>query len=162
MRDAEVGEHGLGRGAVRGGAQQHVGGLDVAVHDSPGVHGRQGRGELGEHGADLVAVEVTGIHAVAQRRPVDELHDQEGGLAGFDVRVVQRHQRRVTERREDLGLGRTAQGVRTVLRAVGGEELDGDVAGQQLVAGTVDAGHATGADALDEPVAAGEQFAGAG
>ncbi|WAC65966.1 hypothetical protein OVA14_11815 [Agrococcus sp. SL85] len=96
-----------------------------------------------------------------ERRAVDELHDEAGDGAALDVRldgVVERHERAVVERRQQLQLRPLTLG-RGRVGAAAGQHLDGDLAAEHLVDGAVDARHAAGAHDLAHPVAVREHRA---
>ncbi len=73
---AEVDEH------RRAPLEQHVGGLDVAVQDTDGVHGEHGFGEAGREEAEVVTVEeALLLDVLVQREPGDVARRHERGLA---------------------------------------------------------------------------------
>ena len=152
---------GIGGDAV--GAEQDVGGLDVAVHHVLGVHVGQRRGDLGGDLADLRLAQRALRDPGRQAGAVDQLHHQEGGLPVRPDRTV--------EQGDQVGVAQPGQRLQLELVAlhatgdlvrvgVGAEDLDRDVAGQQLVVGAEHLGHAAGADPVDDPVTAAQRPAG--
>jgi hypothetical protein len=104
-----------------------------------------------------------GLDDLAQRLPVDELHDDVGqraelalGLPG----VVDRHDRRVVQRGRVLRLPAEAQLELRVTGQVGAQHLDRHVSGQPHVPAAVHLGHAAVAERLAQLVAFGEQSRG--
>ena len=61
--DAEIGEH----RAPAVGVEEHVGGLDVAMHHAAAVRALERLGELAEHAARVV-----GRHAALEAQPLGE------------------------------------------------------------------------------------------
>ena len=139
---------GRGPAAAAAGVQQHVGRLDVPVHQIVLVGGVERRGHLADDRPDPVR----GQRALPlqQRADVAALHvahgDKEGavGLAGLvdrdDVRVVNRGRR---PRLADEPLPEPG-----VLGQRRGEQLQRDPPSQPLVGGPVDHGHPAQADLL--------------
>ena len=136
-------------------AQQHVGGLDVAVDQADGVGGVEGgadlerdrRGARGRHGALAreQVLEVGALHVAHHQVQVTALLAR--GVDRDDVRVV--------DRRRDPRLALEALAEARVPRPVGGDQLEGDRAPQRELGRPVDDAHAAAAgDRLD--AAAGE------
>ena len=169
---------GDGRGVVDGGdpevrevgaalgVEQHVAGLDVAVHHPAAVHVGERVGERGAQRDDVDDRQRPRTDPLRQRVALDELHD-EVGAAVLVADVVDRHEPGVREPGEGEDLAPVAGllallDVADLLRGVGGiargrvlrddraggvEHLDGHVAAEELVAGPE---HVRGAAAADE------------
>ena len=145
---AEVGH--LGHRAVRG--QQDVLRLDVPVHQPGPVGGSEWPQQLGHQPQSLLDGQRTRRDEVAQRGPLDILHDEVGDpveaalvVDGHHARVGQpgRCPRLAAEARDEIG------GV----RQVGVHELERHGPVQATVVGAVDGGHATAREAVDDLVA---------
>ncbi|CAA9286601.1 MAG: hypothetical protein AVDCRST_MAG48-175, partial [uncultured Friedmanniella sp.] len=159
LRQAEVGD--LDLPAV---GEQHVLGLDVAVHE-PGV---VRRGQRGEHGLD--DLERPGRRHrrlaeddVAERGAVDVLHDDVGpdGVPVEDGPALVEHG-------DDAGVGEPGGGAGLPVELAGElgvvaqpdvHDLDGDGAGQPGVDGLVDGRHPASGEALGDLVATVEDLA---
>ena len=142
------------------GGDEHVGGLDVTVHDPRAVGRGQGRGHLGADPRDLGHRHPAVLgEQLGQAAGGEVLHDQ-AGLAVVLDDVEDRDGVRVVQARGDPGLAhrpvRPDLGVRRVQPGSGVQALDRHVAAQALVEGPPDHAHAAGADLLDQPVAADE------
>ena len=128
LGQSEVGEAGQDRAVVRG-AEQHVGGLDVPVHDADGV----GVGQPVEHAQE----ERRGprprrrlAHEGGRGAGVGELHGEEWSPVRGGAGVEDLHDVGVAERRGGVQLqGELAGEVAVVL---GERDLEGDVAAVQL------------------------------
>ena len=147
-RDAEVDDLDL---AVL--ADEHVAGLDVAVHEAPCVGRRERPGDRGPDAGDLPRRQRP---APAQDRrevlAVDQLHDDVRAARVLAV-VVHGHDVRVAERRGRLGLLAEARREVGVAQVLGSEELEGDVAAEPGVRGAIDGRHPAAAEKLDQTVA---------
>ena len=146
LGDPEVGDLG-----VPVGGQQHVLGLEVAVHDPL-------RGRLGEPAQHALE------HArdVRQRQPPDErpqrpalevLHRDERHAVVLEV-LDHRHDARVVERAGDARLVQEAAGERGVGGVGRVQLLQRDLAVERVLAGEVDGRHATAAELAHDLVAA--------
>jgi hypothetical protein len=78
--------------------------LDVAVHDSQAMGGRQPQRCLAEHGEDLTDGPVTNLQPRAQGHPLDGFHGQEGFIAACS-NVVDRNHMRIRQRRQGTPFG---------------------------------------------------------
>ena len=136
-------------------ARHHdVGGLDVAVDDSPRVAVVEGLGDLDADVHDLAEAQRLVADQAQQGRPADERHDEEE-RALVPAEVVDRHDRRVVHLGDELGLALEAllELGRQVAR---GDELDGDLAVEQRIARAVDDAHAAAPELPEDLVAVGE------
>ena len=134
-------------------AEQHVGGLDVAMHDARLVRVLQRLRDLPEdpHRPRHGQPPLRGQH-VEQRAPLHQAHGQEAqALALADVvdaddvlvRDLAREQELAPETGDPFG----------ITPELGAEDLDRDVLPQLLVARAVDHAHAAEAELPDHPVA---------
>lgn len=149
--DAEV--HHLDRTGV---GDDHVGGLDVAVHDAVLVRVGERLQHPGDDDQRLLRRRGLGVdQQVADRAALDELHHDvrdrlavDGVLAG----VVDRHDRMVVEPGDRLRLAREAGLGDRVLGEVGAQQLHRDRAPQPDVLRREHLGHAAPAEAVGQPV----------
>ena len=151
-RDAEVGQ--LRRHITVGGTLEddHVLGLDVAVHDAAFVGVIEG---VGEHRADREQAAVAEpARAVVRREraPLDQLGD-EVVRAVLLAGVEQRHDRRVLEPGGGASLPLHPRARERVLAAER-HALDGDAPRPPAVLGDPDRPVPAGSDLLEQPVAA--------
>ena len=150
-RDAEVGEaDAAGRG------DEHVAGLDVAVHDAGLVGGvqRVGQGDADAH--HLVDLELgLLVEHLAQRQPGHVLHD-DGLVAALADGVVDGDDARVVDAGDGDGLAAHPVDEGVVGGEVRVEQLHRDLAVEDLVSPEPHLGHAADGDATVEPVAAGQ------
>ena len=155
-RDAEVGQLQL-----PGGADEHVGGLEVAMDHAFLVRVGEGAAEVAEdgpqviprqHALGLLLAEVVEVHAF------HVFHRDERNLAGHAVEVVNA---------DDVGMAELAALERleaevfegAVVDPVGGvEELERARLAQHGVGGQPDFTRATAAEAFEQRVASGTQF----
>ena len=148
--DAEVGEAGP---AVAG--QQHVGGLDVAVHHPVVVHVGQGGGEVGTDPRGRLLRHGAPRDPVGEGRRVDQRHHDEGPAAVLaDV-----------EQLDEAGVAQALQGADLALAHLAllpgdhrvAEELHRDQGAGLLVGGGVDVGHPAAPQQSPEAVAPSQQ-----
>ncbi len=104
----------------------------------------QSRGDVGSQRAVVVEM-------LAQGRTRDELHDQVAMPLAREVRVVQRHERRVIEGGEDAR-GRESPAGMSDLVGVERKDLHRHIAREHVVARPVHGALAVGAEGLDQPV----------
>ena len=130
--------------------QQHVGGLDVAVHEPGGVRGVQAGGHLGDDARGAPGGErALVLEAAVQVGPVDVAHDQVQAAVVL-ARGVHGHEVGMVDRRGQARLEREARAQARVARPVGGDHLDGDGAAQVELRRAVDDAHpAAAGDRLD-------------
>lgn len=112
-RDAEVQQHRMALGG-----DQHVGGLEVAVHDQVAVREVQRRADLAQQLQPLRQRRAGGPGV--QRASVDEGHDEVGPARGRGAAVQQPRDVRVLQRRQDLALAGQQLG-----RRLAAQQLDG-------------------------------------
>ena len=146
LRDAEIRDH---RAAAR---EQHVVGLDVAVHDSVFVRIRERGGDLAQHANGMVDGQLAvPREANPQRLAVHERH-REVRQAVRLARGEQRHDVWMLElgRKEDLALETFERDLRRGLRR---EHLDHDLAVERGLLGDEHARHPTAAEFALERVA---------
>jgi hypothetical protein len=134
-------------------ADEHVLGLDVAVHDARPVRG----GEAGQHrledGEGLRDREPAARgEQVAQRAAAHELHDEEDQTLVAAL-VADRHHVDVAEHRRRTCLAGEPVDERGVVGQVLGHDLDRDGPVDPEVGGGVHGGHAAARQPLLEPVA---------
>jgi hypothetical protein len=150
--DAEVRELDDPAGVV----DQHVRGLHVPVDDTRRVGVVERRGDRLQHLECPVGIHPAARDLVAQRVARDVLHDDQDALVVGD-RVVDADDVRVVQRRADLGLALEAPA--DVLRAVGVQALDRDIALQAAVLCEENGGHSACSQAPLHAVAAGHHLA---
>ena len=136
-----------------GTGDQDVARLDVAVHQTRGVHGVEGVGHRLQQGAQRLDVEPTvALEHRAEVFAVDEAHRQVEHAVRV-ARVVDRDDVRVLQAGRDGGFPLEAVAVLPVGGERRGEHLQGDRAAQLQVAGAVDDAHAAFADERVDAVA---------
>ena len=130
--------------------QEHVRGLDVAVHEARGVSGVERGGDLGDdEGRALGAERALVADERAQVVAVDVAHRQVED-AVLLARRVDRDHVRVVDRRGGLGLAHEAQPEALVLGQRGRDDLQRDDAVEGRLMRPVDDPHAAPArDAVD-------------
>jgi uncharacterized protein len=150
-REDELGEPEVEdlHGALPG--HHDVVGLHVPVKDAARVRGAEGVGGSSDEPHRLGPGRAAAAHDRRERLPLDELHDQEGTIAlgadveeGDDPGVVQRARRAGLAQEPGLAVGIRGGG--------GGEHLDGHLAPEALVDGTMDLPHRSAAERGEEPV----------
>lgn len=150
-RDAEV--HHLHRAGV---GDDHVRGLDVAVHDAVLVRVGERFQDTRDDDQGLFGTRrLRAEQEVADGAALDQLHDDvRDGAAGDDVLagVVDRHDRMVVEPRDRLCLAGEAGLGDRVLGEIGTEQLDGDRAPEAYVLGREDLRHATPAESAGQSI----------
>ena len=141
-------------------ADDHVVGLEVAVHEADGVGRREAAPGLHVDGEQLApAARRRGLPG-AQGRAGDELHGDED-LRAEGADVVDGDDVGVGEAGHRLGLAEEAGGAGAVGVLAAAQELDGDLAVELGVVGGVDDAHTAGAEAAEHDVAAERLAAGA-
>ena len=144
----EVGEHGA---AV--GVDEHVGGLEVAMHDPRVMSVLQAIPDLAQVAPRCERVERTAVEDVAERAAADQRHGQEGHTLG-DLEVVDRQDVRVVELGERLRLRFEPLDESLVLEKLWRQRLERHLAAEGLLDRAIDDGHAAAAEALDDLVLA--------
>ena len=147
--DPEVGEL---RDAVL--ADQHVGGLHVAVNHALRVRVVERVAEVADHARDLLGPQRPAAQHPRQRLALHVLHDDQHALV-VGRGVEHRDEVRVVERRSELRLAREA--LLDVDRAVGMQALDGNLPSEALVLAEEDRRHAARAEVPEYPIAAVEK-----
>ena len=136
-------------------ARDHdVGRLDVAVHDAARVAVVESFGHLDADVHDISETQRLVADQPQQGGPADQRHDEEE-RALIAAEVVDRHDRGVIHLGDDLGLALEAF-LHLGRQVVRGDELDGDLAIQERVAGAVHDAHASTAELGENLVAIGE------
>ena len=132
--------------------EQHVRGLDVAVHEPARVGGVERSGDLLERCGRPRRLE----RALAQHRlqvgALDEAH-RDVQLPVDLARVVDRDDVRMLDRGRQPRLAQEALAERHVVGELRGEQLQRDVAVEREVVGAVDDAHAAAADQRLDPIA---------
>ena len=150
--DAEVTEERLQLAAAL--AQQHVGGLDVAVHDPDGVGVAEPFDHLGQDAGGQRRWEAAlALDHAVQVAALDQLGDEVEHLVVLAV-VVDPHDARRLEAGQDRGLVLEAGPEVVVAGQVRDHELDRDLAVEGGVVGLVDHAHAALAELAQESVTA--------
>ena len=108
------------------GAEQHVGGLDVAVHDSLLVQRGQAEPDLADHLERLVARQAAGLEPVGERALVGVPHHQVGPAVVELAGVVDGHDVRRLDLAQEPALVDEPLLHVVVVGPVVGEHLDGD------------------------------------
>lgn len=139
-------------------ADQHVRGLDVAVHDAPLVQRRQRAGDLSREPRRLGRVEGPEPEQGLEALSLDQLHDEEGGAQMLAVVVDGDHAAHAGVGRH-LGLAREAR--RGRVRG-GREQLQGHGPVEPLIARPEHRAHAAAPERRLDEVAVGDQVAGLG
>ena len=153
MGEAEI--HDSDPGAESVLARDHdVGGLDVAVHDAARVAVVEGVGDLGADVHHLAETQrLVADHAKQVRSARDRHHEEERALVPADV--VDGDDGRMVHLRDDLGLALESL-FHLRRQIVRGDELDGDLAVQERVAGSIHHAHASASELPEDLVAVGE------
>ena len=139
--------------------EQHVLGLDVAVHDAGAVRGREAR-QHGIHDRDRLGDRQPALLAqqVAQRDAGEVLHDEVGHLAVLAL-VEHVHDVRIGQARRRARLLDEAALEHRVVGEVAVHDLERDAALESQVGRDVDGGHAATGDAGTNAVPAVDQTA---
>ena len=156
-RDPEVGELGDPRARVRSFRDDHVGRLDVAVHDAALVRVRE---RVAQDDADAQHVAVRQgavVEQVGEGSPADELGDEIDRVA-VAPRLVEGDDSRVREPSRGHGLALGARGDRRVVDA---DALDRHGAVEVLVVGQPDDAEAARPQTAHQAVAIEHELAGA-
>ncbi len=157
LAQAEVAEHradtGLG-GAVADTAEQHVGGLHVAVQDVAVVQRLQPGGDLADHLGRLGHLQPAGLEPVGEGALVGVRHHQVGAAVVELAGVVDRdHVRRLHAAQVATLLDEAGPDV-VVLGPVVRQHLHRDGRVEVLVVRQPDGGETAGADATSDRIAA--------
>jgi hypothetical protein len=133
------------------GVDEHVVGLEVAVHDADRVGRREPARRLGEHAHDLAERRLARREPAPQRGARDVLH-RDPELVAVPTRVVHGHHVRMVELRHRPRLAHQT-GARASVGVARGQQLDGDHAIEHLVVGAIDHAHRAAPDLAVEAVA---------
>ena len=154
-RDAEVGQLGQPVAVAAAVGDDHVAGLDVAVHDPAPVRVGERVAQRDADAQDVAVRQGAVGHEVAERAPADELGDEVDGVV-VAARLVERDDPGVRQARGGLGL---ALGARADRGVVDGDALDRDGALEALVVREPDDAEAARPQPAHEPVAAEDELA---
>ena len=143
LGDPEVGEVGV-LGLV--GGEQHVGRLDVAVHEAAGVGRVERGGDLGDQPRRSPRLQRSGVgEHLLEIDAVDEAHRDEQQPVVL-ARLVHGDHVGVLDRGRDPRLGLEAFAEVGVLGVVGGDQLDRHRTVQRQLGGAVDDPHSAAGD----------------
>ena len=134
-------------------AQQHVGGLDVAVDDPLPVGAGERGAELLGDATGLLDGQGAALDAVGEALALDELGDVVGTLVGF-ADVVDAHDARVADAGQQLRLALEALDPGLVLGPPGLDHLDRDDAAEAQVTAAIDPSERALSEHFEELVAA--------
>ncbi len=135
-------------------AEQHVVGLEVAVHQARRVRGRQPSPGGDEHIQHLAPVTRASAEPALERSAAQELHGQEH-LSVEDADVVHGDDVRVRQPRHRLRLAQQPRARRVLLTLLAPlEQLERDLSIELRIVGAVDDAHRAAADAFDDQIAA--------
>ncbi|MBK6923464.1 MAG: hypothetical protein IPH07_39115 [Deltaproteobacteria bacterium] len=157
VRQAEIEQHRpLDAGVVD--AEQHVLGLDVAMHDAVAVHRFEARqhAEHEPHGAVLIERSVRG-DAAGEIIPLEQLHHEVRRATIVDDDVVHLHDGGVTDARDGP---RLADEAIVRLGVIAAHPFDGDHAVEPEVTRAPHLAHAADPEAIEQSVAPLEQAIG--
>ena len=136
---------------LAGTRHEDVGGRHVAVDDAGGVGRIERVGHLAADVDDLRQRQGRLFQAVAQRLPVEQLHDEEG-LRVAEAELVNRADVRVVERRRGPGLAFEPEVGLPVVRVGACQELDRHMAAEREVERLVDLSHPAAAQPAEHAV----------
>src|SRR5690606_21721471 len=111
--------------------EQDVVGLEIAVDDAAPVRLVERAADLDEDLVDPGDVEARLLHLGGERAPLDELHDDEERSVLELAEVVELDRVRVRELDDRLGLAVEARDELRVLRELGVQRLDRDLASRR-------------------------------
>jgi hypothetical protein len=146
--------------ASLGRAEQHVVGLEVAMHEMRAMRGGEPGARFAHHAHDLAPRPRLLLQPLAQRLALDELHRDEHAVAGQRADVVHRDDVRMRQPRERLRFAQQPRFLRAGRAGRAGlQQLDRDLAIELGIVAVVDHAHAAFAEHVEHDVAADERAA---
>ncbi len=126
-----------------------VGGLQIAMHDSSGMRGRQPIGHLHRHAQGFGEPHALARNQLVERLPIDQLHHDEG-LSILFANLVDGDDIGVIQRRGGLGLLDKAREPLLIAESRFRQELDGHQTVETAVPGFIHPSHSALADLLQK------------
>ena len=130
---------------------EDVRGLDIPVHDAGGVRGLERIGRLDGQVEQERDRQRRAVDAVAQRLPVEQLHDEERQIA-MPPDVVERADVRVVQRRGRPGLTLEPFERRRIGRELRRQKFDRDLTAEPRVLGAINDTHPALPDLVEDAV----------
>ncbi len=133
-------------------SHDHIGRLEVAMHDARRVRGLQPAPGGDEDSQDLAPAAFLVAEPLGERRSFDELHRDED-LLSLGVDLVHRHHVGMVQEGQRLGFAKETRARPWRRGPVGADELECDGSSELRVDGRIDPAHAAGADEAAHGVA---------